>query len=188
MDWFLSIVRIAGAAFPATAALVQLQSEIDSRIFKKRIERLEDPISHLHSDIPDVARNIYQKLIQTDSTVLEFDENFYQNFSHALAVLESEGHINLNHSIGKKYASSISLIDPSFIMYMCAIAEDHERMETLVDQIDNCQTGEWLDGEEIQTNIDLPLTVIKAVFELFESKGYGVCSQTRGKCMYLGKS
>ncbi len=34
---------------------------------------------------------------------------------------------------------------------------------------------------------DLPLPVIKAVFDIYESKGYGLCSKNIGSCNYMGK-
>ena len=47
MGWFYSLVRVAGAGFPVSASLVQLQGEIDAQEMKARLDRLEDPISSL---------------------------------------------------------------------------------------------------------------------------------------------
>jgi elongation factor P hydroxylase len=62
MDWLFSIVRIAGASFPVASSLVQLQSEIDSKTLSKRVEKLDDSVSHLHKDIPELSKLIYQEL------------------------------------------------------------------------------------------------------------------------------
>ena len=59
MEWFIKIVRVAGVNFPGAASLVQLQAELDSTAMASRLEKLEDPISYLHEDIPDVAKEIY---------------------------------------------------------------------------------------------------------------------------------
>lgn len=48
--------------------------------------------------------------------------------------------------------------------------------------------GKWLDGKNIRADIELPLPVIKAVFDIYESKGYGLCSKTMGAVRYLGKA
>ena len=188
MDWLLSIIRIAGASFPVASSFIQLQSEIDSKALSDRVARLEDPISYLHNDIPEVSRNIYRKMKIVDSVSLDFDAEFYRKYSRALAVLESQGCIKQDRAIGKKYALGVRLVDPSYIMYMCALEEDSNKMESIIKIVDKCSVGKWLNGKNIQTSIDVPLPVIKAVFEIYESKGYGLCSQEIGSCKYMGKA
>jgi len=73
-------------------------------------------------------------------------------------------------------------------MYLCALEEESMKMETLLEIVDNCKRGEWLDGKRIQEEIDLPLPVIRAVFDIYESKGYGLCSKEIRACQYLGKA
>ncbi len=188
MDWLLSIIRIAGASFPVASSLVQLQAEINSKALSDRVARLEDPISYLHDDIPEVSRKIYQKMKIVDSASLDFDAEFYKKYSRALAALESQGCIKQDRAIGQKHALGIRLVDPSYIMYMCALEEDSSKMESIIKIVDECSIGEWLNGKNIQTSINLPLPVIKAVFEIYESKGYGLCSQEIGSCKYMGKA
>ena len=184
MDWLTSIVRIAGASFPVASSLVQLQSEIDSKTLLKRVSKLEDPISHLHEDVSEVSRLIYQKLKHVNKIQLQFDEPFYRRFSRALAVLESQGFIEGRHGLGKQYMEGVSVVDPSYIMYLCAIAEDEKKMVSLLKQVDDCHVGQNLDGKEM--NIDLPLPVIMAVFKIYESKGFGRCSKEINSCRYVG--
>ena len=186
MDWFFSIIRVAGSSFPVASSLVQLQAEIDSKALKERVARLEDPVSYLQEDIPELSRKIYRELKLKNTTELDFEEKFYQKYSRALAALESQGYINGNHAIGKKYAGGIDLVDPSFIMYLCALEEDGVKMETLIKIVENCRVREWLDGKGIQATNHLPLPVVQAVFDIYESKGYGLCSKTIGECKYLG--
>lgn len=188
MDWLLSIVRVAGVAFPVASSLVQLQAEIDSKSLKERITKLEDPVSYLHEDVPELSRMIYQKLKQNDSAKLYFEDDFYEKYSRALAILESQGYIKGSHAIGKMYAGGLRIIDPSYIMYLCALEEDDMKMNSLIQSVENCKIGQWLDGKFIQKTTDLPLPVIKAVFDIYESKGYGLCSKTIGVCEYLGKA
>jgi len=192
MDWFLSIVRIAGASFPGASSLVQLQGEIDSRALQARVARLEDPISSLQDDVPEVSTRIYERLRQKpksdDSTKVSFDQEFYKQYSRALAALESHGYIKGGHACDKRYVAGIRLVDPSYIMYLCAREEDSRRMESLIKTVDNCKIGEWLDGNHIADSTDLPLSVIKAVFEIYESKGYGICSGELGSAKNRGKA
>ncbi|MDI6786029.1 MAG: hypothetical protein QMD92_04895 [bacterium] len=60
-------------------------------------------------------------------------------------------------------------------------------MEELVKIVDSCESGKWLDGEKIKADVKLPLPVIKAVFDIYESKGYGLCSKAIGVAKYVGK-
>ncbi|MDO8946183.1 MAG: hypothetical protein Q7U88_03375 [Desulfocapsaceae bacterium] len=186
MDWLLSIVRVAGASFPVASSLVQFQAEIDSKALQERVAKLEDPISHLHDSVPELSRQIYRKVKLENSTKLDFEEEFYTKFSRPLAVLESQGCIKGGHALGKNYVAGIRLVDPSYIMYLCAIDEDSEKMESLLKVVDGCEVGRWLDGNEIK--ISLPLLVIQAVFDIYESKGYGICSKEIGSCKYMGKA
>ncbi len=80
------------------------------------------------------------------------------------------------------------MTDPSYIMYLCVLEEDDEKMESLKKVMDDCKIGEWLDGNDIKASIDLPLPVIKAVFDIYESKGYGLCSKETRSTKYMGKA
>lgn len=186
MDWFFSIIRIAGVAFPGASSFVQLQAEIDSKALLQRVVKLEDPISHLHDDVPEVSRQIYQKMKVLNSAKLDFDDEFYKKYSRALAVIESKGYIKGGHALSKNYAAGIRLVDPSYIMYLCALEENEKKMESLVKFVNDCKVGQWLDGKKM--DIGLPLPVIKAVFDIYESKGFGICSKEPGSCNYKGKA
>jgi len=186
MDWFFSIIRIAGVAFPGAAALVQLQAEIDSVSLKKRVSKLEDPISWLHDDVPELSRHLYRKLKAENSLKLRFDDDFYTEHSRALAVLETRGHLKGSHALGKRFAEGLWVTDPSYVMYMCVLEEDDAKMGAIIKAVEDCQVGKWLDGKVLQTSIGLPLPVIKAVFDIYEGKGYGLCSKTIGVYEYLG--
>ncbi len=186
LDWFLAIIRIAGASFPGATSLVQLQAEIDTDDMKERITKLEDPISLLHEDVPKVSKIIYKKLKEENAIILEFNDEFYDKFSKPLAVLASKDFINAHHTIGNRYQGGIGLSDPSFIMYLCAIAEEYKKMEALHEILEECKIGDWINGKEI--DIDLPLPVIRAIFEIYESNGYGICSNEVGTCQYLCKA
>lgn len=188
VDWFLKLIRVAGVNFPGAASLIQLQAEIDSVKFNDRLRKLEDPISYLHEDVPELSKEIYRTLVHQDSVVLNFDDVFYVKYSRALAAIESQGLISKNSVLGSRIPLGINLIDPSYILYMCALAEVDEKMEAIVNIVDSCKVGMWLDGEKIKDEINLPKNVIKAVFQIYESKKYGTCSRESGSCKYMGNA
>ena len=115
MDWFFSIVRVAGVAFPVASSLVQLQAEIDSNALKERVAKLEDPVSYLHEDVPELSRKLYRELKLKNSEKFDFDEEFYKRYSRALAALESQCYIKGSHAIGKKFAAGLRIILPPFL-------------------------------------------------------------------------
>lgn len=188
MDWFLKLVRIAGVNFPGAASLVQLQAELGSSAMVDRLEQLEDPISYLHEDVPKVAKDIYEGIKSLDSLSLDFPDNFYKKYSRPLAVLDSHSLISKRGVLGSNIPNGIRITDSSFIMYMCNLAEDAKKMQKIVDIVDRCDVGVWLDGEQLKDSIELPSSVIEAVFKIYESKGYGITSKTIGSCKYLGKA
>lgn len=183
-DWFFKIIRIAGASFPLASSLVQLQAELDSDALKNRLHKLEDPITHLHPDVVELSRTLYQKLKLTDLEQLHFSEDFYAQYSRPLASLETAGLISKNHVLFSKVPTGINLTDPSFIMYMCNLAEDQQKMQEIVDIVEKCEMGSRLDGDALQTRLDLPRVVIRAVFMIYEAKGYGRVSKITGSCNY----
>jgi len=188
MNWFYSIVRIAGASFPVASSLVQLQSEIDSKALNKRVAKLEDPVSNIHMDIPKLARIIYKELKNKDGIKISFDESFFKKYGRPLAMLEAHGYIEGEGTINSIYNTHILLNDPTFIMYLCALEEEVSTMETLVDTVDNCPIGNHLKSNELKKKYKLPTPVITAVFEIFESKGYGICAKGLGGATYTGKA
>lgn len=188
MNWFISIFKIAGASFPGAASFAQLLSEIDSEAILNRVKKLEDPISFLHDDVPTLSKLIYQELKAKESINLSIDANIYSKYSRPLAALEAQGYIKGIHTNASRYYGGIYLCDPSFIMYLCALSENKKKMEELIKKVDSCEIGAMLDGKEIKKDIDLPLPVIRAVFDIYESKGYGICSKSVGLDKYMGKA
>ena len=188
MDWFFKLVRIAGVNFPGAASLVQLQAEIDSEAMTKRIEKLSDPISSLHENVQIVAREIYQNLKEKDSNILYFSDDFYSKYSRALAALDSSNLIEKINTAGSRFPIAITLSDASFVMYMCNLEEDPEKMAKITSIVDSCEVGTWLNGTLLSQEIGLPVNVIRAIFSIYEAKGYGLLSKTLGSCQYMGNA
>ncbi|MDO9048185.1 MAG: hypothetical protein Q7U66_10675 [Methylobacter sp.] len=188
IDWLFSLIRIAGVAFPVASSLVQWQAELSSKDVLERVQKLEDPVSFLHEDIPELSKLIYQSLKENESPILSFDDEFYDKYSRSLAVIKSQGYIESTTCFGNRHPVNIFLCDASYIMYMCALAEDKSKMARLFDLVDSCTVGTRLDGNIIKNEIDLPLPVIQAMFDIFESKGIGYRSKEVGSAMYYAKA
>jgi hypothetical protein len=188
MNWFFSMVRVAGAAFPVSSMLVQLQAEIDSNELNNRLNRLEDPISHLHENVHDISEVMYKKIKQLDNLKINLDDEEYEKYSRVLAVLESKSFIKGSHTIGKRFAKGLRIIDPTYVLYMCALFENSNEMEKLRNRVETCRIGQQLNGKTLQNEINLPLSIIGSVFKIYETKGYGVCSNEIGATIYIGKA
>ena len=187
MDWFCSLIRIAGASFPVASSLVQLNSEIESGHIRSRLEKLEDPISSLHPDIQIVSKKIYEAIKIKNSSSLDFEEEFYTNHSRPLATLEANGLVAGQHARGKRFACGLVVTDPSYIMYQCALFESEKSMSELFKTVDQCEAGKWLDGGTISSSLNVSLPVVNAVFDIFVNKGYGLKSREIGSSKYMGK-
>lgn len=187
MDWFCSLIRVAGASFPGASSLVQLNSEIESGQIRSRLEKLEDPISSLHPDIQTVSRELYEKIKLTNSSSLDFEDEFYAKYSRPLATIEASGLITGQHAIGKRFACGIVVIDPSYILYLCALFESESSMSELFETVDKCEAGKWLDGETIAQRLTIPLPVVNAVFDIYVKKGFGLKSGQIGSSKYMAK-
>ncbi len=188
MKWLSTVIRVAGSQFPVASAFVQLQSELDSDALSERIKRLEDPVSFLHKDVPAVSKLLYDGLKFRNSANLDFDDEFYTRYSRSLAALDSKGMLSAKHRLGRHLPIGIEVVDPSYVMYLCALAEDGEKMARLVDRVEGCKVGEWLDGHQISEKLQLPLPVVKACFHIYEAKGYGLCTREIGRVGYSGNA
>ena len=185
MNWFAALVRIAGSTNPLTAPFVQLQAEIDSRATQGRLRRIEDPVSTLHPDIREVSGVIYEAVKRTGRAPVKFDDAFYGRYARSLAILESQGFIRGQHTIGEKHLDGFWLDDPHYVVaYLCALFEDPAKMDRLFQLIDETTPPRWLKGEDIALQLDLPLPVVRAVFQLYESRGLGLLSKELGTANY----
>ena len=109
-----------------------------------------------------------------------------KKYKRVLGVLESKSFISIGGSLGGRFTQGIVISDPSYILYMCALYEDLEKMDGLSQMIEKCPAGKNIDGYSVKDSINLPLTVIKSMFEIYESKNYGLCSKTMGSTLYIG--
>lgn len=187
-DWFCKMIRMAGVNFPVAASFVQLQTELDTEEIKFRLQKLEDPISAIHEKVPQVSKIIYEELKSADCVTLSFPDDFYINYSRVLAALEKRGLIKLNGILGKRIPYDLKIVDPSYIMYMFfGVDEYNKQIQIIVDAVEQCKYGETLDGNKLKHQLGLPVCIIRAIFEIYESKGFGTLSKTIGSCSYFCK-
>ncbi|MBI5768681.1 MAG: hypothetical protein HZA93_12860 [Verrucomicrobia bacterium] len=188
MNWISTLIKVAGSVSPLTSPLVQLQSEMDSAALQARLVRLEDPLSALQPDIPEASAVIYSIIKKTEDASFKLEDDTYQRFRRALAILESRGHIVCAHRLGHQVPLGIRVSDPGYLLfYLCPRFEDGEKMRLLVKTIDECTPGHWLDGKAVARELGLPVPVVKACFDLYEEKGYGFSSREIGRVSYCGR-
>lgn len=187
VDWLFTVVRVAGASFPGASSLVQLQSELDSKHLSQRVRQLEDPISFLHEDVPDLARTLYEAVQSQDRGNVKLEPEVVERFRRPLARLEAHGCVACHQGLNDRLPRSVQLTDPSFVMYMCALCEPEKRMNALIRAVDQCEPGQWIDGDELHRETGIPLAAIRACFEIYEASGYGLRSKTLQQTRYMGK-
>ena len=176
MGWFYKFIRVVGAANPVSAMLNQLQAELDSEEFHKRIRKFEDPVSHLHRDVPKISELIYSELTLRDSVNLSFGDDFYEKYGRVLAMLETKSFLSVERAAGHRMPIGVNLTEPSYIAYMCALVEDRQKMEGLIELLEKCEAGRTLNAESLSEEIGLAKYVIRAFFQIYASNGFGYCS------------
>ena len=163
---------------------MQLQAELDSTKTEKRLARLEDPISALHDDVPELAGTLYKAVIDRRDNYIQLTDDLYERYRRPLALLDAEQLIHGTHTLSKRFGGGITLSNAVFFMYMCALHEDQEKMKKLIALIDQAELNQWLDGKRIARAEDLPSPTVKAVFEVYAARGLGILSRTVGEVMY----
>lgn len=190
--WFGSAIRIVGSAFPVSAALVQLQAEVDAAEFERRLAALEDPIGQVHPELSGLCKQIYAQLSSSvvTSPRIELNSEQYDEFRKPLAAIEASGFIKGSHGIGSggRFVGGFHIVDPTFILYMQARFGETEPMEKLSAMLENTEAGDRLSGSSLANELEVPLPVVHAMFEAYESKGYGMCSQEVGASHYIAKA
>ena len=163
---------------------VQLSAELEGRAVQERLRKLEDPISALHPDVPDVSKLIYECVSQNDSPKIFLSESQLDQFARPLVILDAKGMITGSHAIGKKFAAGFWLSNPWYVLYMAALFEDADRMERFAERLNSTPAGTWMKGAELSQEYALPIPVVKAVFQLGEQQGLGILSKEIGTVNY----
>ncbi len=180
MTWMASLARVFGAAVPFGSILVQISAEVESRDIQARLRRLEDPISSLHPDIRELASLIYTSVEDSDESRVQLSQEEYERFRRPLAMLEQNGHIRGSHSLQQRFIAGFWLVEPTFVLYMCALFEDPDIMERLVAYFEATKPNSWMHGKDIAGEFAVPLPVVKALFQLYEARGLGMLSKELG--------
>ena len=183
-NWVSTFVRVAGTFNPLTAALVQLQSELDSAALDERVKRLENPLRALHPDLPEVGRVIYEALKAANDSSFKIADETYLKYRRCFALLEQQDYLESAHRLGSPVPLHTRIADPHFLLYLCALLEERAKMDALLARTDAASPGSSLDGKAIAQELNLPLPVVRAVFETFEERGLGFCSKEIGRVSY----
>ena len=188
MGWIQSLARIVGAGIPFGGVAVQISAELESREFQRRLQEIEDPISVLHPDVRAVSQLIYERLSTTNRVPIELSETEQAKYVRPLAVLEAKSLIDGAHAIGSPFALHFWLRNPTYVLYMAALYEDADLMERLVERVDQWPRGTWLNGVALAEELTLPIRTVKAVLELYVSRGFGLMSGENGTVSYLARA
>ncbi len=186
VDWFVRLAKVAGASNPLTAWLVQLEDELAAAELERRVQALEDPLSDLHPDMREVASLIWEQVRESDSRVVELDPGAYKTFARCLAELESLGLIAGRHALGGRFVAGLRVRDPTFTVYMARLFGSGQGVDRVVQAVDSCSEGTWLDGRKLASDCDVPVQLVDAIFRLYEQRGYGIVSKTLGEVAYCG--
>lgn len=188
MNWFFAIARIAGTSFPLSASLVQLQAELDSDAIKKRLDKIDDPLSALHPEVREVSRHIYAAIRERGSEPVAFTPEFYSRYQRVLALLDNHGCIRGTPTFAGPYYAGMWIGAPSYMLYMCALAEDSKKMDALLERVDTAPVRQWIHGKALAEELALPLPVVDAVFKLYADRGLGICSREIGASLYYPRA
>jgi len=181
--YFSILARMAGSANPIIGPLLQAQGEPDSQAMQARLLMLEDPLSALHPDVKETSRLVYTALKAKNDTYLQFNDEFYIRYDRVLSMLVAHRYITTTASIGHRYYGGIRC-SPAYTIYMCGLFEDTSKMDRLAEVMDNCRMGHSLYAQVTARDLGLPLPVVTAAFDGYESNGWGVCSKTLGEVTY----
>lgn len=189
MTWVLSLVKILGSLNPASSVLVQVLGEIEGKRTAEAIERLSDPISSLHKDVKALSKKIYSALKEQNNINFQLPEAFYIKYKSALSILESNGHIELDHAAGVQTPSALRLSDPTYILYVFALYGDQNSMAQLTIACENCKDGSALNSIALSEELNIPVIAVNAVFEIFSANNLGCMTDdvtSDGEQCYIG--
>ncbi|MES3035273.1 MAG: hypothetical protein V4813_14845 [Gemmatimonadota bacterium] len=188
MNWLFPLARVIGAGIPFGGVLVQISAELDSRQVQQRLTKLEDPISALHPDVRDFSRVVYEQMRATQTSRIQFADDDLTRHARVIALLENAGHLRGSHAIGQRHPIALWLESPQYVLYMAALYEDTDAMGRVFSHLDSAPPGTWLKGEGLATQYEVPLPVVRALFELYDSRGLGVLSKETGATNYMSRA
>lgn len=162
--------------------------QLEGHAIQQRLARLEDPISALHPDVPELSELIYVGIKERGREPVNFTDEFKTRYQRALALLESHGLISGTHTFAGRFYAGVWIANPTYMLYMCMVAEDPDTMQVLMQRVDTAPVNQWIHGLPIAQELALPLRVVDAVFELYESRGLGLRSRTIGESLYLPRA
>jgi len=185
MNWLFSLARVIGAGIPFGGVLVQVSAEWDAHTVQQRLQKLEDPISVLHPDVRQFSEAVYGQIRMSNQTQLQFSEEELARYARVIAILEHAGQVCARHALGRQHPVALWIEDSQYLLYMAALFEDPDAMGRLVNHVDACIAGSWLRGADLAAEYELPVPVVRAVFQMYAGKGLGILSREVGVTNYM---
>ena len=191
MGWFSNIVQLASSA-TGLGWLSTALSQIDASKLEKRIANLEDPISTIHRDVPELCKTIYESLNSKSvdprhlyRVTLEPDQR--EKFDSVLKVLDAKEIISIPLDCRKNRPVSceFTVTDPLFCLYVFELYGPKLKVQQLKEYLDNYQTNIWYDGKDLAMDFEVPIEVPDALFKLASARGLGLKSGTIGKSSFI---
>jgi hypothetical protein len=188
MNWILALARVIGAGIPFGGMVVQMSAEWDARKVQQRLYKLEDPVSALHPDVREFSKLLYAQVTASDESRIQLSDGELDRYTRVIAILESSGFLQGTHALGRRHPIALWVTNPTYLLYMAALFENPDAMAKLTYHVDSCAAGQWLKGAEVASECGVPLPVVRAIFELYESRGLGLLSKESGTTNYLCKA
>jgi hypothetical protein len=181
-DWFLKALKVSSAWNPIAAVFLQLQSELDDCEVNRRLDNLEDPINSDCKNATELCKVLYSYLRNNSEALTE---ETYIHFSGDLAYFEAKGYLKRQMQIGSSYPYGIESLNHFFILYLARLFDGKYSMSELYTRVDDCDIGVWINGVQLAEVLNVPVDVVRSVFQLYVEKGFGIVSNETGTCNYI---
>ncbi len=131
---------------------------------------------------------LYAEVQRTNGSRVELGDADFANYARVIALLEHAGHLRGQRVLGRQHPLALRLADPTYVLYMAGLFENPDAMGMLVERVDSGSFGTWLHGDALASEYKVPLPVVRAVFELYASRGLGLLSDEIGRLSYMCKA
>jgi len=144
----------------------------------------------IKEDADNLSKIVYQQIKEhrydDSDTSFKLDDKVYDQYKKAIKYLVSEGFIKEERAIGHKYPIKMRLTNPLYKSYICELTDDAAMLSKLTGIMNSMTEGEQIRAADArEKGINLPLPIIRAVFELYEYKQDGIMSKTIGESLYI---
>ena len=190
MGWFSNTVQLSFSAAGLGVVSTAL-AQVDINKLEKRIQKLEDPISAIHRDVPKLCEVIHKILIEKDNdprTLYEVSLTSEQRheYDSVLKVLNAKGIITipLDNRKNGPVSCKFRIQDPMFCLYIFELFGPKLKIQQLKEYLDNYQSNIWYEGTALALDFEIPIEIPDAFFSLARARGQGLKSDTIGESSF----